>query len=142
VHDRLYVAGKDGGYIALFSLYPLEEKSDEELIQPGVETGWAVVMGGEEYQNLEAFEKRMQLYELGKVNIELALLDNSDTDDYWALSYRGEFDFNGQLQDTDYPRLDSPFGHAERDPKEYAIRFGENSLRLDMTSGIREGEGI
>jgi hypothetical protein len=142
VHNRLYVAGKDGGYIALFSLYPLEEKSDEELIQPGVETGWAVVMGGEEYQNLEAFEKRMQLYELGKVNIELALLDNSDTDDYWALSYRGEFDFNGQLQDTDYPRLDSPFGHAERDPKEYAIRFGENSLRLDMTSGIREGEGI
>ncbi len=142
VHDRLYIARKDGGYIALFSLHPLEEKSDEELIQHGVETGWAAVMGGEEYHNLEAFEKRMQLYELGKVNIELALLDNADTEDYWALSHRGEFDVSGQLQDTDYPRLDCPFGHVERDPREYVIRFGESSLRINLAAGLREGDGI
>jgi hypothetical protein len=142
VHDRLYIARKDGGYIALFSLHPIEEKSDEELIQRGVETGWAAVMGGEEYQNLEAFEKRMQMYELGKVNVELALLDNSDTEDYWALEYRRGFDVNGQQQDTDYPRLDCPFGHVERDPQEYIIRLGERSLRLNLASGIREGEGV
>ena len=142
VHDRLYIAGKDGGYIALFSLHPLEEKSDEELVQRGAETGWAAVMGGEEYKSLEAFEKRMQLFGLGKVNMELALLDNSDTQDYWALAYREKFDVNGQIQDTDYPRLDCPFGHAERDPQEYEIRFKENSLRLNIASGIREGDGI
>jgi hypothetical protein len=142
VQDRLYIARKDGGYIALFSLHPIEEKNDEELIQFGVETGWAAVMGGEEYQNLEDFEKRMQLYELGKVYVELALLDNADTEDYWALEYRRGFDVKGQLQDTYYPRLDSPFGHVERDPKEYVIRFGESSLRLNLASGIREGEGV
>ena len=142
VHERLYIARKDGGYIALFSLHPLEEKDDEELIQHGPETGWAVVMGAEEYQSLEAFEKRMQMYELGKVNVELALLDNSDTEDYWSLEYRGGFDVNGQLQDTDYPRLVCPFGQVERDPQEYIVRLGGYSLRLNIASGIRAGDGI
>ena len=142
VHDRLYIARKGQGYIALFSLHPIEEKSGEELIQHGAETGWAAVMGGGEYQNLEAFEQRMRLYELGKVNLELALLDNADTEDYWALAYRGEFDVSGQLQDTKYPRLSCPFGKVEREPEEYVIHAGEHSLRLNLAAGIREGDGI
>ena len=142
VHDRLYIARKDRGYIALFSLHPMEEKSEEELIQYGAETGWAAVMGGGEYPTLGAFEQRMRLYELGKVNMELALLDNADTEEYWALAYRGEFDVSGQLQDTKYPRLSCPFGEVKREPEEYVIRHGAHCLRLNLPQGIREGDFI
>ena len=142
VHDQLYIARKDRGYIALFALHPLEEKDGDELVQRGVETGWAAVMGGEEYAGLDAFENRMKLYELGKVNLELALIDNGDTDDYWSIIYKGQFDVKGQLQNSVYPRLDCPFGHVERDPREYQLKAGGYQLKLNLSVGIRMGDGI
>ena len=142
VHDKLYIAQKEQGFIALFSLHPLEEKGEDELVQHGVETCWAAVMGGEEYVDLDAFEKRMQLYAFDKINAELALLDNGDTVNYWALAYKKGFVVNGKVQDTDYPRLECPFARVKRDPKEYVIQAGGKRLVLNLNTGIRAGDGI
>jgi len=143
VHERLFVGCKGGGYIALFSLYPLEETSDEELIQRGIETGWAAVLGGgESFNQLESFVEEMSRYRLTKTQWGIALSDSLSDDNVWALEYRGGFTVNDESQDTDYPRLVCPFGNVERDPKEYVLRAGEHSLRLNLAAGLRVGKGI
>ncbi len=144
VHDRLYVARKGEGYIALFSLHPMEEAGEEELIQRGIETGWAVMMGsGKDFICLETFHQKMRRFKLSAVGGRgLALADGTDDEKFWSLEYKGAFLSSDLVQNTEYPRLSCPFGHVERDPQEYAIRFGEYSLRLNLGAGLREGDGI
>ena len=142
VHDKLYVGRKGGGYVALFSLHSLEEKGEDELVQHGVETGWAVHMGDTDtFADVDAFANRMKQYEFKKVNLELTLMDGGETDDYWAVVYKGHFDVNGQLQETAYSRLDCPFGKVKREPDEYLIAAGGYTLHLRLSDGLRIGDG-
>jgi hypothetical protein len=136
--DCLYLGRKGGGYIALFATGPLREVDGEELIQDGIETGWAAVMGSaEEHKSFEAFAAKMEKLRLTKTGKGLAL---SGPDLYnYALEYKRGFYVNGALQDTNYPRLDCPFATAERDPQEYIISAGESSLKLNLSAALREG---
>jgi hypothetical protein len=143
VHERLYVGRKGEGYIALFSLNPLEEAGEEELIQRGNTTGWAVVMGsGKDFVSLETFVQKMRRFKLYTFPQNgLALEDGRSHGDCWSLDC-GCFKFDDLVLDMEYPRLSCPFGEVKRDPEEYAIRFGECSLRLNLAAGLREGDGI
>lgn len=142
VHDRLYVGRKGEGYIALFSLNPLEEAGEEELIQRGNMTGWAVMMGsGKDFISLETFIQKVSRFKLYTfIGRGLALEDGTGWGDCWSLEYRGGFRFGDLVLDTEYPRLSCQFGEVKRDPQEYALRFGESNLRLNIATGIREGD--
>ncbi len=138
ISDRLYLGRKGDGYIALFASEPMREVSGEELIQDGVTTGWAAVMGSaEEYESFDTFAAKMQKLHLTKTEKGLAL---SGPDFYnYALAYKRGFYVSSVLQDTAYPRLDCPFAKVERDPQEYFISSGENSLKLNLSAALREG---
>ncbi len=142
VSRRLYAARKGDGYIALFSLAPMEENGGDELVQRGVFTGWAAVLGGREFENFGAFVERMKAYLLEKTGRGLALMDTAGKGGIWTLDYRGAFSVGGAEIRTEYMRLDCPFARVGRDPKEYTLRYGDASLRLNLTAGIREGDGI
>lgn len=136
---RLYLGRKGNGYIALFATEPLREQGSEELIQDGTETGWAAVMGSaEEYEGFDGFAAKMEKLCLIKTKKGLAL-SGPDFDRY-DLDYRRGFSVNGVMQDTVYPRLDCPFATVARDPQKYLIQAGEDSLQLNLSAALREGQ--
>ncbi len=55
-NPNVVIGQKGGAYIALISLSPLEKKDTCELIQKGMITGWAAILGDvETYVSLDSF---------------------------------------------------------------------------------------
>lgn len=140
-NDRLFLGRKEESYIALFSTEPMENRGDEELIQQGVETGWAAMVASEEeYGGFEDFAREMGMLRLEKTKRGIALKGGTQKNfGSYTLDYRGDFCVDGHPQDTSYPRLSCPFGQVGRNPQEYFVQIGEHSLRLDLKAALREG---
>jgi len=140
-NDRLFLGRKEKSYIALFSTEPMENRGDEELVQQGVETGWAAVLASEEeYGSFADFAQEMGRLHLEKTNKGIALKGGTQKNfGSYTLDYRGDFCVDGHPQDTCYPRLSCPFGNVGRNPQEYFVQIGEHSLRLNLKAALREG---
>lgn len=134
---RLITARKGDAYIALLSLHPMQWGNEPgELIQRGRVSAWAAVLGRRESDGgYPAFARRAAALRLGLAGRTLTLEDGRR---HYALGYRKGFWVDGKRQETDYPRLDCPFGKAPRQSGEYTLRYAGHSLHLKWNGLIRE----
>ncbi|MFV0413906.1 MAG: hypothetical protein ACK5L3_11705 [Oscillospiraceae bacterium] len=134
--STLITARSGHGYIALFSLLPMEQKEEGDWVQCGKITAWAAVLGSEEthggYGEFVEQVRQSRLVQKGKT------LSFSVNGRQYKLHYKQNFVVNGQVQKKEYSRLESPFGTVSREPKEYAISCQNSTLRLAWEGFVRE----
>lgn len=125
-HDRAIYARKQTAYVAIIadSLYEVRE---EELLFPGRRMGFAVVMGESDESDFQAFiaaNPSSALIRRGKI-LEYAC------DKVLSLRYNRDFIVDGNRHNPDFNRFDTPFVHAEREPK--MIVLDHAGLTYEMT---------
>jgi hypothetical protein len=136
-----YAFGRSGdAYLALVAREPLAwaEESDDDLVQPGRLSYWICEMGSLETDaTLAGFRER--------VRSSTATFEPRTRTLTWEsggrslrLVYDGDFTIDGVRIDTDYPRFDSPWVRADRDPDTITIRAGGSELFLDFDALVRE----
>ena len=134
IKDNYAFGMLDNTFCALVGNAPFHfrEQSTNDLIQPGKRSFWITIAGSSnEYGsfsefcdhvlsgNVEFNEEALTLsYSIGYKNIELA--------------YSGEFKVNGERQETNYQRFDSPYCHAQKGDQQISINFSGDSLILDF----------
>jgi hypothetical protein len=140
VEGRHAFARTGGAYLALIGREPLREgpEGPDELVQEGSLAYWICELGrAVDWEGRGGFagfraailarriewKGRRLLYE-GEKRLEL--------------EYRGEFRVDGRLVDTEYPRLDSPWGGAPRKMECLELRAGGQHLSLDFSACIRD----
>jgi hypothetical protein len=132
-----YIFGKLGGvYIVLIGRNPLSiNRSDSsDIIQEGLETFWICEIGtSRKYGSFEGFIKAINSKEVNF--FENTLLYKGDKN--YKLTYKGEFEVDGKVMNTEYDRLDTPYVKAERKPRELKIEFEGRKLYLNFEKGER-----
>ncbi len=129
---------KGDSYIALLSAGEITRREESELIQNGKVTGWAVVLGSkEEHGTFAAFQKRMSAAVLALQGSVLSLSLDGHT---YQITYRKDFAVDGQAQNVHYPRLESPYGSAPRNPGVYEVQYEGHRLSLNWSTQTRETE--
>ncbi|MDR1531111.1 MAG: hypothetical protein LBS62_02820 [Clostridiales bacterium] len=132
---HLATARSGDGYAALFSLGAIERAGDEELIQRGKVTAWAVIVEDAGAGGYQAFvEKARQ----SRLTLDGRTLRFEIGGDLYALAYRRDFAVNGVGQAADYLRLESPYATVPRKPGEYRVSCSGRSLRLRWQGLERE----
>jgi hypothetical protein len=137
-----YAFGRSGdAYLALIAREPLAwaEGSEDDLVQPGRLSYWICETGSPETDvSFPAFQQRIRAsavaFEPGTRTLTWETGDRS-----LRLAYGGDFLVDGKAVDTDYPRFDSPWVRAEREPATITIRAGGAELFLDF-DGLRREE--
>ncbi|MDC7240627.1 MAG: hypothetical protein PQJ50_09730, partial [Spirochaetales bacterium] len=107
-----------------------------ELIQRGRETYWITEFStAEEEDSFEAFRERIRSNETAYSGKTLTYSSRGRT---LELTWKGDFKVNGEVQNTEYMRFDSPYIRAERKAETLDFEFGGQKLHLDFHRGIRE----
>jgi hypothetical protein len=129
-NEKNICAGKkENAYIALLSVHPMEKQNNDELIQKGEVTAWAVVLGdNEQYQNFDNFIKYVHSANLTLEGSTLTL----QADIKLELKFKSEFKVDGQIIETEYKRIECPFTTASRNPENILVHYNNNSLYLDF----------
>ncbi len=131
--DGNYAFGKTGEtYAAFISKNPLhyKEGTNDDLIQPGRNTYWIFEAGSKIEDN--SFDAFMQRIKSNKVVFSNNLLSYTSYNKTLALSYLGDFKVNDTVQDLNYPRFDSPYIKAEREPDIMTFEYAGKKLILDF----------
>jgi hypothetical protein len=139
-----YAFGNLGGvYIALIGASELEPRAisradasspdggaPAELIQHGMNQYWICeISASGAHEDLAAFMDDILTRPLEFNGRRLAY---RGPDSSLELIYRGAFRIDGRVQDLEYPRLDSPYGRAERYPSRMDFHYQNHSLELDF----------
>ncbi len=112
VNPRCVLAKDGDSYIALFSL----EALTETLEQKGTITAWACVCGSpSEYFSFENFQRLCAEAELSREGQKFSFSWGGSR---YQLNYKKDFLVNGELRETEYPRLQSKYGTVPRDPRQ------------------------
>lgn len=133
----VFAFGQSGqSKVALIGRYPLEisESDEAELIQRGKVTYWICVMAGEE----ESFEVFMTRIRETKTRFDGKTLQFGRL----KLRYKGEFSVDGHLINSQYKRLESPYGTFNRCDDELSFRCGGKQLTLNFKKNIRVEESL
>lgn len=131
--DRNYAFGRIGEtYAAFITKNPLhyKEGTNDDLIQPGRNTFWIFEAGSKAEDN--SFKAFMQRIRANKVEFSVNLLSYTSNNKSLALSYLGDFKVNGVVQYLNYPRYDSPYIKAEREPGNMTFEYAGKTLNLDF----------
>lgn len=125
-YRRRVVMRAGSGFAAIYCTHDLVKGDDGELIARGDVTGWAVLLGGSEFVDLDAFEACARKYRLAGGQDALSFIGEHTV---WTLTRAG-LSRDGQLLDRDHPRFDSPWVCAQRLPEQIVVAAGGQSLRL------------
>lgn len=131
-----WVAGRRRkSFIGILASHGFEQISETEIVQRGLETGYAVLLGDEEeFSSMSEFLHELKQYQLTLAAGRLSLVSPYVRFD---LQWRGEFQVNGSPVRPDYPRYDSPSVQAPRNPDEVVVHGTEHTLRLAWPAGER-----
>ncbi len=136
-----YAFGRSGdAYLALVAREPLAwaEGSDDDLVQSGRLAYWICEMGSPESDaSFAAFRERVRANPVA-FDPATRTLTWESRGRTLRLAYGGAFTVDGKAADTDYPRFDSPWVRADREPDTLAIRAGGRELFLDFDALVRE----
>lgn len=133
--ERLWLGKRGGAYIALFSLRPMVRRGEDELVQEGRVTAWAVMLGDSEREgSFEDFARAARAASLRLVGAFLRFEAGS----LLELRFGGAFSVDGAVVDTEYPRLETAFVRLPRYADAMDLGFGGSRLRLDFGAGRRE----
>lgn len=127
-------------YLALVARAPLAwaEGSRDDLVQPGRLAYWICELGSPATDpSFAAFKARIRANPVTFDDRTRTLVWESGGRKL-SLAYGGAFTVNGRAVDTDYPRFDSPWVHAEREPRTVTISAGGAELFLDFDGLRRE----
>jgi len=137
--DNNYAFGRyEDVYVVLIGRNPLEygEGSTDDLIQNGRETYWICeISTKDEEGSFENFIQRIKSNAVYYKNKKLTYTTNNTT---YELHYGRDFYINGRKVETQYPRLDSPYGVVQRKPEVFELNFNGKKLYLDFYNMIRQ----
>jgi hypothetical protein len=109
-------------YIALIAKNKLEFNPEDntDCIQQGELTYWICILGDiEKDKSFKEFMKKIKGINIEFKNKKLTLICKNT----YELEYNKDFKVNNATIDTEYKRLESPYGDIERKPKEIRIQF-------------------
>ena len=141
--DGRYTFGRTGTtYAALITRNPVHytEGMSDDLVQPGRRTFWVFEAGSEQSDGL--FADFMARIRSNPVSYESGRLVYTSGGRKLDLQYQGDFSVDGEKQDLDYPRFDSPYVKAPRKPDVIRFEHDGKSLLLDFYGLKREVDGI
>jgi hypothetical protein len=137
VQEKAFYLRVKDSWMAVRSLSPLYRNGDDEIVFPGKKLHFAVILGsvseGISFRDFLARVSQAPLFHLGKT---LTLVHGHR----YALTYDRRFTIDGTPIPDQFPRHDSPFVKAERNPKTLSIACGGASLFLDFANRIRKEE--
>jgi hypothetical protein len=127
--NNICIGKKGNAYIALLSIHPLEKRNNDDLIQKGEITAWAVILGdNEQYKDFDNFIKHVNEAKLDLRGNTLTL----QTDNKLELKFKKEFKVDGQLIETEYKRIECPFVSASRKSRDILVHYNGKNLYLDF----------
>jgi hypothetical protein len=130
-----YALGKKGEtYCAFIGRNPItfRENSNDNLVQPGKQSFWITEAGSKsEDGSFEAFCERIQKNPL-TFDAEKLVLNYQSKGKQFLLTFDGDFQVNGQMVHTDYPRFDAPYIQAKKKAETMTFHFNGKSLFLDF----------
>ena len=137
--DGNYAFGRTGetygAFVALNDLHYFEDTTDD-LVQPGRETFWVFEAGSAASDgDFDAFVARIKS---NPVSYDAGRLSYASHGRELVLEYQGEFTIDGEVQNLDYPRFDSPYAQVPRKPESMSFAFKGQSLYLDFYNQKRE----
>jgi hypothetical protein len=134
---NIVIGQKGGAYIALISLSPLEKKDNCELIQNGMITGWAAILGDvETYESLDSFSEYVNRCKLELAGRKLTL----NAENVLEIEFKKGFVVDGKPVNTNYQRIESPFANVPRKPQTIDIDYKGAKLHLDFYNQVRKCE--
>jgi len=132
---------REDAYIALIAKNQLTLIGDDEdrLKQDGQDTYWITELGSKsDYKDLDDFIDEIHSR---KITWNDGTLKYETPDRVIELKYDDHFTVNGEIQDTNYDRFDSPYVHAAREDELITLNWKGESLKLDFSDDIREASG-
>ena len=139
LHHGRYLFGRLGDtYVALIGANELtyKEGSDTDLLQMGKIMYWICEVGSGNTR--EDFDDFIRDIERRKIDFDGRTLVYQTPGGEMRLRYKGDACVNGEIMDTHYPRLDTPYVKAPRKPAELDIRYNDKGLYLHFDQMIRE----
>ena len=136
-NPNIVIGQKGGAYIALISLSPLEKKDNCELIQKGMITGWAALLGDvEEYESLDVFAGYANRCKLELAGRRLTL----NAENVLEIEFKKGFRVDGKLVNTNYQRIESPFANVPCKPQTIDVDYKGTKLHLGSYNQMRKCE--
>jgi hypothetical protein len=127
-------------YVALIGAGPLAYRanSTDDLIQEGRDTAWACELGSAGHDgDFAAFVRRVESNMFAYHDGVLTYGTGTRT---LELAYQRDFRLNGVVQDSNFPRHESPYAQTARQPQSMTLEFGGKRLLLNFEKGIRREE--
>lgn len=131
-----YLFGISGrSMIGIKSLKKIKKINEEEWIQEGKKTAWAITVMSTDETNFEFFHKSIQnsKIELGRKSIKYELVHDLE-----ILFKKKIFIVDGKVENTNYKRYELPFVQAEATTGEYHFKYGDKYLFLNYDEGARK----
>ena len=137
--DGRYAFGRSGrSYAALVGRRELNymEGTSDDLVQPGLDSYWVFEAGSEARDgSFAAFMQRIRGNDVRFENRHLRYTSGGRT---LELHFQGDFLVDGEVQDLEYDRFDSPYAQAPREPDAIRIEHDGHALELDFHGLRRE----
>ncbi|HNW58911.1 MAG TPA: hypothetical protein PKI62_04500 [bacterium] len=131
---NLLLARHGQAWLAFFTAVPLRQNGLVEWIQAGRECYWICVMGRAAEEPFSEFCRRMHAAEVSWQKHKLTFSCGKKT---LSLTYAGEFSVDGQIRDLNYPRYESDYVRARRQPEEIHFEYQGHALTLHFASMTR-----
>ena len=132
--QKIYLKSKDA-YLAIFTSHLYTFKNEDELIISGKHIGCVVILGSQTlHQNFKHF---VSLSEDSTVSFKKHQILFKDEKIY-ELKMKKPLKINGQPVVTDYPRFDTPYVKAQRQPFSVFIQHEGLSLTHDYINFKRK----
>jgi hypothetical protein len=140
VDDRFAFGRKGGGCVGITAGGPLRwaDAARTDLVQDGRATWWVLEAAEAAAGGLEAFAARVRANES---SFDGRRLRHVSAGRCYELDYGGAFSVDGRRRDLRYPRFDSAYARAPRDPGSISISHTGMSLALDFAARIRAVSG-
>lgn len=136
VGDRWVAGHRAGSYVGVLATSPLDLISETEIVQRGVRTGYAVIVGDErEFGSLGGFVRQLKECRISLKGGRLRL--TTYYGDY-ELEWGADFTVNGQKADDRYPRYSCQAAEVAREPTLIRVEGSAHRLQLDWSKLGRE----
>jgi hypothetical protein len=110
------------------------DQQQKAVIQKGRRSFFICEASSEENETFEHFVQRVHS---NTVLFDGNTLQYRSNGKSYDLQFGGDFNIDGKRVDTSYPRFNSPYVHAEREPEEIRFQFNGKSLLLNFDSATR-----
>ncbi|WP_203567453.1 hypothetical protein [Aestuariimicrobium ganziense] len=145
--ERMVAARKGDSFIGVVALNPIEMSSEDELLQRGTLTGWAVVLSDRgEYSSLSEFTTMLKAATLDMrrtslvFDAVLGLGDRPRAPHRIELRWKQGLRVDGVGRNASFGRYDCAWVQAPRGASTITVTGRDSSLRLNWTTGTRSQE--